>query len=212
VVADEDAQSHPRGPNALGRSRRVIVVSGPSGAGKGTLIRGVIKYFPGLDVAISATTRGARPGEVHGREYYFLTNEEFDQRVEEGDFLEHVTFAGNRYGTLFSEIDRLHTAGSHVILELELRGALEVHESDMDSVLVFIEAPDFSELEQRLRARAADTSDEIEARMEVARNQVDAKRHFDHVIVNDSQDRAVAELQAIIDRELSPVRVGGDAG
>ena len=189
------------------RARKVFVVSGPSGAGKGTLIRGVTKYFPGLDVAISATTRAARPGEMHEREYYFISNEEFDRHIENGDFLEWVDFTGNRYGTLWSEIDRLQSQGNHVILELELNGALAVHESDMDSVLIFIEAPDFAELEQRLRGRASDSSEEIAKRMTVARDQVDAKQHFDHVIVNDDQDRAVAELQAIIQRELAPTPV-----
>lgn len=186
------------------RPRKVFVVSGPSGAGKGTLIRGVIKYFPGLDVAVSATTRAARAGEVHGREYYFVSNADFDRYIENGELLEHVEFTGNRYGTLAGEIDRLHGEGSHVILELELHGALAVQASDMDTVMIFIEPPDFSELERRLRSRASDSSDEIEQRMAVAREQVDAKVHFDHVVVNDDQDRAVAELHRIIERELAP--------
>jgi guanylate kinase len=166
-----------------------------------------MKYFPGLDVAISATTRAARAGEVDGREYYFCSPDSFDEHIESGAFIEHVDFAGNRYGTLSSEIDRLHGQGKHVILELELQGALEVHESDMDSVLVFIEPPDFAELERRLRGRASDTSEEIERRMAVARSQVDARRHFDYVVVNDDQDRAIAELQAIIQQELAPPAV-----
>ena len=190
------------------RPRRVFVVSGPSGAGKGTLIRGVMKYFPSLDVAISATTRAARPGEVNGREYWFLTNEEFDQHLADGDFLEHVDFAGNRYGTLLSEIDRLHESGRHVILELELNGALAVEQGPMASTLVWIESPDFEELERRLRSRASDTSEEIERRMAVARDQVDAKQHFQYVVVNDDQTRAIAELQAIIERELASPLVG----
>jgi guanylate kinase len=190
-------------PESGARTRRVFVVSGPSGAGKGTLIRGVMKYFPSLDVAISATTRAARPGEVHGREYWFLSNEQFDQHLADGDFLEHVDFAGNRYGTLYSEIDRLHESGRHVILELELNGALEVERGSMASTLVWIESPDFEELERRLRSRASDTSEEIERRMDVARSQVDAKRQFQHLVVNDDQTRAIAELQSIIERELA---------
>ena len=182
----------------------MFVVSGPSGAGKGTLIRGVIKYFPLLAVAVSATTRRPRHGEVHGREYYFLPDEEFDRAIEDGDFLEHVRFAGNRYGTLRSEIGRLQAQGNHVILELELNGALAVHRSEMDSVLVFIEPPDFAELERRLKLRNADTAEEIELRMAEARAQVDAKQQFQYAIVNDEQDRAVAELQAVIERELAP--------
>ncbi|MCW2950765.1 MAG: guanylate kinase [Thermoleophilia bacterium] len=190
------------------RNRRVFVVSGPSGAGKGTLIRGVLKYFPSLEVAISATTRAARPGEVHGREYWFLSHEEFDEQVANGGFLEHVDFAGNRYGTLLSEIDRLHGDGKHVILELELKGALTVDGESMASTLVWIESPDFEELERRLRSRASDTDEEIARRMDVARSQVDAKRHFQYVVVNDDQVRAIAELQAIIERELATPLVG----
>ena len=167
-----------------------------------------MKYFPSLDVAISATTRSARAGEVNGREYWFLSNEEFDAHIEAGNFLEHVDFAGNRYGTLFSEIERLHEDGRHVILELELNGALEVDRGSMASTLVWIESPDFEELERRLRSRASDTDDEIVRRMEVARSQVDAKGHFQYVVVNDDQTRAIAELQAIIDRELASPLVG----
>ena len=190
------------------RNRRVFVVSGPSGAGKGTLIRGVLKYFPSLEVAISATTRAARPGEVNGREYWFLTHEEFDAHIADGNFLEHVDFAGNRYGTLLTEIDRLHEDGKHVILELELKGALTVEAESMSSTLVWIESPDFEELERRLRSRASDTDEEIARRMDVARSQVDAKQHFQYVVVNDDQIRAIAELQAIIERELATPLVG----
>ena len=190
------------------RNRRVFVVSGPSGAGKGTLIRGVLKYFPSLEVAISATTRAARPGEVNGREYWFLTHEEFDEHIANGNFLEHVDFAGNRYGTLLSEIDRLHESGKHVILELELHGALTVEAEPMASTLVWIESPDFEELERRLRSRASDSDEEIVRRMDVARSQVDAKQHFQYVVVNDDQIRAIAELQAIIERELATPLVG----
>lgn len=196
-------------PDTPARPRRVFVVSGPSGAGKGTLIRGVMKYFPTLDVAISATTRKPRPGEVNGREYWFLSDDEFDTRIETGDFLEHVEFAGNRYGTMLSEIDRLHEDGRHCILELELNGALAVEaQESMASTLVWIESPDFEELERRLRSRASDTSDEIVRRMAVARSQVDAKQHFRYVVVNDDQTRAIAELQAIIERELATPLVG----
>jgi guanylate kinase len=190
------------------RTRRVFVVSGPSGAGKGTLIRGVLKYFPSLEVAISATTRAARPGEVNGREYWFLTHEEFDEHIANGNFLEYVDFAGNRYGTLLSEIDRLHESGKHVILELELHGALTVEGESMASTLVWIESPDFEELERRLRSRASDSDEEIVRRMDVARSQVDAKQHFQYVVVNDDQIRAIAELQAIIERELATPLVG----
>lgn len=179
-------------------------MSGPSGAGKGTLIRGIRKYFPDLEVAVSATTRSPRPGEVDGREYHFLDATTFEQRVTDGEFLEHVDFAGNRYGTLKSEIERAHSDGHSIVLELELEGALTVRDSHAGAALIFIEPPDFDELERRLRSRAADTDDEIRDRMAVARRQFEARKTFDHIIVNDEQDRAVAALQQVISDVLNP--------
>ncbi len=176
----------------------MFVVSGPSGAGKGTLIRGALQHVPDLAVAVSATTRAMRPGEVDGREYHFMSRAEFARLVEQGAFLEHAEFAGNRYGTLATELDRITGAGRSVILEIELQGARNVRRVRPDSISVFIEPPSLEELARRLRLRATDAEEEIEARLEVARTEVSARDEFDHVILNDDAHRATDELVSII--------------
>lgn len=179
------------------------MVSGPSGAGKGTLIRGALERVPDLAVAVSATTRAKRPGEVDGREYHFMSRAEFARLVDQGAFLEHAEFAGNRYGTLNTELDRIMDTGRSVILEIELQGARNVRRVRPDSVSVFIEPPSLDELARRLRDRATDAEEEIEARLEVARTEVAARDEFDHVILNDEIDRATAELVRIITAETA---------
>jgi guanylate kinase len=184
------------------------VVTGPSGAGKGTLIRRLVERRPDLEVAVSATTRPRRDGETGGRHYHFLSGEEFERRVSGGEFLEHVVFvSGHRYGTLNAEIERILAAGRSCILELETAGARRVKELRPDAVTIFIAAPSFDELERRLRARATESAGEISERLELARRQTLEKDEFDHVVVNDDLDRAVAELGALVDR----VQVGTSA-
>lgn len=181
----------------------MFVVSGPSGAGKGTLIRGALSRTPDLAVAVSATTRAKRPGEADGREYHFMSRAEFARLVEAGAFLEHAEFAGNRYGTLNSELDRIMQTGRSVILEIELQGARNVRRVRPDCVSVFIEPPSLDELARRLRARATDAEEEIAARLEVARTEMAARDEFDHVILNDRAERATAALVSIIEAETA---------
>lgn len=185
------------------REAIVFVISGPSGAGKGTLIREVLARRPDLArVAISATTRPRRPGEEHGREYYFLDDAEFQRLVDEDAFEEHVSFAGGRYGTLRSEVDRLLASGENVILELEVEGAFAIRRRRPEACLIFIDAP-LAELERRLRHRATEMSGEIEMRLEIAREQSSAKHAFDEVILNDAVERAASELLATMERECA---------
>ena len=189
---------------------RLFVVTGPSGAGKGTLIRKLVAGRPDLAVAVSATTRARRPGEEDGRDYHFLSGEEFQRRVDAGDFLEHVDYvSGHRYGTLREEVDRILGSGRSVVLELETHGAKEVQASLPDAVTIFIEAPSFAELERRLRDRATESAGEIGERLELARRQAEEAGDFDHVVTNDDVGRAVEELGAIVDRALwSPSAAG----
>ncbi len=185
------------------RAGRLFVISGPSGVGKGTLIAAARDRVPGLELATSATTRPMRPGEVDGREYHFLTPEAFEQRVGEGAFLEHVEFAGYRYGTLRSEVDRRLANGSSVILEIDVPGAREVARQLPDAVLVFIAPPDVRDLERRLTARGTNSPEDIANRLRIARDELDARQDFAHVIVNDDVERAAAELTDLILGDLA---------
>jgi guanylate kinase len=159
---------------------------------------------PELEVAVSATTRDRRDGEVNGREYWFLSEDEFRRRIEAGEFLEHVTYvSGQRYGTLRSEIDRIAADGRICVLELETEGALAVKRTVPGAVTIFITAP-LAELERRLRERATESAGEIDERLELARKQLEQADEFDHVVVNDDRERAGEELTEIVSRALDP--------
>jgi guanylate kinase len=184
-------------------SRPVFVVTGPSGAGKGTLIKGLVERVPVLEVAVSATTRPQRPGEVDGREYWFLSDAEFERRVGVGEFLEHVPYvSGRRYGTLRSEIERISHEGRICVLELELDGALRVQADLEGSVTIFI-AADVPELERRLSERATESSGEIGERIVLAREQLEQAHRFRYMVRNDDVERATAVLTAIVECELA---------
>jgi guanylate kinase len=184
-------------------SRPVFVVTGPSGAGKGTLIKGLTERVDGLEVAVSATTRPQRPGEVDGRDYWFLSDDEFTRRVDAGEFLEWVPYvSGRRYGTLSSEIDRIGRDGAVCILELELEGALTVQRDVPGSVTIFI-AADVDELERRLRERATESTGEIGERIALARRQLERAHEFRYMVRNDDLERATASLAALVECELA---------
>jgi guanylate kinase len=184
-------------------TRPVFVVTGPSGAGKGTLIKGLLERVPGIEVAISATTRAQRPGEEHGREYWFLSDDEFTRKIDDGALLEWVSYvSGRRYGTLRSEIERIKDEGSVCVLELELDGALVVQEEVPGSVTIFI-AADVAELERRLRERATESTGEIGERIDLARTQLEQAHLFRYMVRNDDLERATAALAAIVDCELA---------
>jgi guanylate kinase len=177
----------------------VFVVTGTSGAGKGTIERALLDRIPELELAISATTRARRHGEQDGREYWFMSDEEFDRKLAAGEFLEHIVFDwGQRSGTLRSEIDRIRAEGRIPLLDLETEGALVVAESVPGSVTIFVKAPSFEENERRLRDRATESEGEIEERLELARRQLEQEHLFDHVIENDRVDNAVRQLEAIV--------------
>jgi guanylate kinase len=182
----------------------VLVVTGPSGAGKGTLIRELVERVPGIEVTVSATTRERRRGEEDGHDYWFLSGDDFHARVGRGEFLEHVEFvSGHCYGTLRSELARIAGNGHTPLLELETEGALRVKHDVPGAVTIFISAR-VDELERRLRERATESSGEIHERIELARKQLEQAREFDHVIENDDLERAVAELTDLVRGLLSP--------
>jgi guanylate kinase len=172
----------------------VLVVTGPSGVGKGTLIRRLLERRPDLRLSVSATTRTPRPGEVHGRDYHFLTQQEFERRLAAGDFLEHALYAGNHYGTLKEEVDR--TPGN-LVLEIEVEGARQVRKALPEATQVFIAPPSDETLRQRLEGRMTDSPEVIERRLARAKEELAARAEFKRVIVNDDLERAVEELEQL---------------
>jgi guanylate kinase len=188
-----------RPPPPLTHHPRLFVITGPSGAGKGTLIQALVERRSDFEVAISATTRPRRPGEIDGRDYYFLSEEEFRRRVDAGEFLEHVVYvSGQCYGTLNVEVERILGAGRSCILELETSGARTVKETMPEAVTIFIAAPTFSELERRLRERATESAGEIDERLDLARRQLAEAPAFDFVVTNDDLERAADKLENIV--------------
>jgi guanylate kinase len=182
---------------------KVFVITGPSGVGKGTLIRGLLDEVPQLELSVSATTRPPRPGERDGIDYHFLTPEEFEQHVAAGDFLEHASYSGNRYGTLRSEVEKRLRAGRPVALEIEVQGARQVRAAMPEAVAVFIAPPSREALRARLIGRGTDTADQVETRMQTAEHELAAQPEFGHVIINDRLEQATAELAEVVRAALT---------
>jgi guanylate kinase len=182
---------------------RVIVITGPSGVGKGTLIRGLLERRPDLELSVSATTRDPRPGEVDGAAYHFLSPEEFEARLAAGDFIEHADYSGNRYGTLRSEVQRRLDQGRPVVLEIELQGARQVRQALPDAVAVFIAPPSLEALRTRLVGRGTDTPEQVQARLRTAERELEAQEEFAHVVVNDRLQEATEELAEVVGDALA---------
>ena len=183
------------------------MITGPSGVGKGTLIRGLLESTPELELSVSATTRRPRPGEEDGIAYHFLTDAEFDRRVDAGDFVEHAIYSGNRYGTLRSELERRLAVGSPVVLEIEVEGARQVRAAMPAAIQVFIAPPSRDALRARLVGRGTDDPDQVDERMRTAERELGAQPEFGHVVVNDRLEAATDELARIVSGAL-----GGEAG
>jgi guanylate kinase len=184
-----------------------FVVSAPSGAGKSTIIKQVMATDDNLHFSVSCTTRRPRPGEVDGQDYYFLSQEAFQQRVDAGDFLEHAEFSGNRYGTLATVLaDMLHT-GQDVILEIEVQGASQIREAieagrlKDKTIFIFIAPPSMEELERRLRDRGTETEESIQKRLAAAAREYEERDKYHHIVVNDDLDQAVVDFRNVLNRE-----------
>jgi guanylate kinase len=181
---------------------RVFVITGPSGVGKGTLIRGLLERVPQLGLSVSATTRAPRPGETQGVDYHFLSPEEFDRRVADGEFVEHATYSGRRYGTLRSELEGRLRRGEPVVLEIEVQGARQVRETMPEALQVFISPPSREALRTRLVGRGTDPPEQVDARLRTAEGELEAQSEFGRVVVNDRLEDALRELVDIVEGEL----------
>jgi len=180
------------------RTGKLIVLTGPSGVGKGTLLRSLLQRHPELYLSVSATTRAPRSGEVDGQDYFFLTRPKFERMVANGEFLEWAEFAGNLYGTPRAAVEEQITQGQWVILEIELEGARQIRNSFPDAFRIFILPPSISELEYRIRNRGKDTEEAIVRRMQRAQAEIDAANEFDLQIVNDDFDKALDRIEAAL--------------
>ena len=178
------------------------MITGPSGVGKGTLIRGLLERISELELSVSATTRPPRPGERDGVDYHFLTPEEFDRALANGEFLEHATYSGNRYGTLRAELDRRLREGVPAVLEIEVQGARQVREAMPEAEAVFIAPPSREALRARLIGRGTDAPAQVDARLRQAEQELDASSEFEHVVVNDRLEEATEELAEIVSSAL----------
>jgi guanylate kinase len=177
--------------------------------GKGTLIRGLLERMPELELSVSATTRDPRPGERSGVEYHFLSDEEFDRRLAEGDFVEHAEYSGHRYGTLRSELERRAAEGVPVVLEIEVQGARQIRERMPEARQIFIAPPSLEALRARLVGRGTNTPEDVERRLQTAREELEAEPEFPHVVINDRLEKAVDGLESIVrsglDRPLDSI-------
>lgn len=178
--------------------KKLFVISGSSGVGKGTVIKEFLKKHPEFKLSVSCTTRGKREGETHGVNYFFLTPEEFQNCIKNNEFLEWAEFSGNYYGTKKSFVEDCLKNGDNIILEIDTKGALNVKKLMPEAVLIFILPPSFEELEKRLRGRHTETEEAIQKRLASIKLEMENSKHFEHEVVNDTVDNAVSRLEKIL--------------
>lgn len=190
---------------AISRLGVLLIVSGPSGAGKSSICSRVRSEMPELRFSVSCTTRQPRKGEQHGKEYYFISREEFEQKISDNEFIEHAEVFGNRYGTLKSEVTKYILQGEDVFLDIDIQGALQIKKAAIENELlrkcaefIFITPPSLSELEHRLRERASDSEEQIQQRLAKAGYEISFWHEYDYMLINDVLETAVAEMKSLI--------------
>jgi guanylate kinase len=182
----------------------LIVISGPSGVGKDTLIKRLLELDPNLRYSVSCTTRPPRPNEVDGIDYSFVSRERFQHLIDEGAFLEHATYNGNLYGTLAERVEREREAGHDVVLKIEVQGAEQVRAKAPDAIFIFVVPPSVDELVRRQVKRNTESSQDMAARRVIATREMEYASRYDQVVVNDELERAVAEVLSIINGARTP--------
>jgi guanylate kinase len=182
---------------------KVFVITGPSGVGKGTLIRTLLQRVPELELSVSATTRRPRLGETHGVDYHFLDEEDFERRANDEEFVEHAAYSGRRYGTLRSDLEQRLARGVPVVLEIEVQGARQVAERMPEAERIFIAPPSDEALRNRLIGRGTDSPEDVEKRLATAREELRAQEEFPHVVINDRLDDAAAALEELVRAALA---------
>ena len=185
----------------MSKNGKLYVFTGPSGTGKGTILSQVLKQDKRLFLSVSATTRAPREGEIHGGHYYFLDKQTFEDKINKGEFLEYAQYVGNYYGTLEQPVNEQLKSGNDVVLEIEVQGAMQIHEKRPDAVMIFVAPPSIEELERRLICRGTENAEKIAARMKTAEEELKQSDKFDYIIVNDDLDCAIADLLAILRAE-----------
>ncbi len=182
-----------------GKQPIIIVISGPSGAGKSTVVRRLLELSPSISPSVSVTTRKPRGSEIDGKDYFFVTEEEFIRKRDAGEFLEWAVVHGNLYGTLTSFIDAKLGEGSDLLLEIDVQGGLSIKEKRPGAVMIFLLPPSWEELEKRLRGRGTDSADVIAERLRNARSEMEYADKYDIRVVNDSVERCVSEISEIVE-------------
>ena len=183
------------------RRGNLFVVSGPSGAGKGTVCKALMQKRDDVVMSVSATSRAPRPGEENAVHYFFLTKEEFRTQIESGQMLEHAEFCGNYYGTPKAYVEQMLSAGKNVILEIEVQGAMQVQKKHPEGVYIFIMPPSMQELRARLTGRGTETAEVVEQRLKTAEREIQYMNKYNYIVVNDDVDKAVDRFSAIMDAE-----------
>lgn len=185
----------------MGKKGQLYVFTGPSGTGKGTILGQVLEQDKNVFLSVSATTRAPRGGEQDGVHYYFLTHEAFEEKIKQGAFLEYAQYVGNYYGTLEAPVDQQLAQGRDVVLEIEVQGAMQIHNKRPDAVMVFVAPPSMDELERRLRGRGTESDEKVQGRLQTARQEMGFANRFDYIITNDRLEDAVADLLAVLAAE-----------